>query len=44
MNDLAALRRGFSASDALLNHLVIGVYFVLGLGATMRTRMRTSEV
>jgi SSS family solute:Na+ symporter len=45
VSGLALLQLKVSVDDSWLDYLIIGVYFlfVLGIGAILRTRMRTSE-
>ncbi len=45
MGNLALLQLQVSVDDTWLDYLIIGVYFlfVLGIGAVLRNRMRTSE-
>src|SRR3712207_8553247 len=45
MGDLALLQSLVQVNDSWLDYFIIGVYFVfvLGIGAVLRTKMRTSE-
>ncbi|MDQ3891599.1 MAG: Na+/galactose cotransporter, partial [Actinomycetota bacterium] len=45
MSALALLQLKVSVDDSWLDYFIIGVYFlfVLGIGAVLRNRMRTSE-
>lgn len=45
MTSLALLQLEVSVEDSWLDYLIIGIYFlfVLGIGAVLRSRMRSSE-